>query len=307
MAEDYTEKVLDEMNTRRLDLLALIAVREREMREDCCELKDIEVRIAHASLRNRSALPELLIMRQRISTQWLTEHNKPKGWLNPAYNCDICKDTGYIDGKLCACVRNEAARRMFRDAGLTDNSPSFERFDLSMFSETTRTKNGRTLREYMAFLRDLGLSYSDRFPKLQTPNLLLSGPTGCGKTFILDSIAGRVISRGFWVVRTTAFGVNDIMAKALFGRADPDSLFDCDLLALDDLGSEPLLNKVTISSLFSLLNERIAKGKPFIISTNLKPGEILQRYNERIFSRMTDARSTRIIEFEGVDLRRGNQ
>jgi DNA replication protein DnaC len=304
MAGDMTERILDELATRRLERQSAVASREREMRECCPALRDIDVKIAAASLRDRAALPSLMEARAHLAADWLRDRGKPDDWLAPAFGCAACRDEGYAGGRLCACVRNEAARRMFNEAGLTDNSPSFERFDLKVFPESVRTKSEHSLRDYMAFLRDLGLNYSDRFPELQKPNLLFTGPTGSGKTFLLDAIAGRVIARGHWVVRATAFGVNDVMAKALFDRADPDSLFDCDLLALDDLGSEPLLNKVTISSLFSLLNERMAKGRPFIISTNLTPEEILKRYGERIFSRMTDARTTRIIEFEGVDLRR---
>jgi DNA replication protein DnaC len=305
MAGDATEKVLDELNTLRIERQAVVTAREREMRESCPELKALDMQIARCCLRDKSPLPGLRLQREAIISQWLTERALPQNWLSPSPNCGTCKDTGYAEGKLCSCVRNEASRRLFSEAGLTANSPSFEKFDLSIFPEDRKVADGRTtVRERMAFLKELGLSYSDKYPELQKPNMLFTGKPGRGKTYLMDCIAGRVISRGYWVIRATAFGVNDIMAKALFDRADPDSLFECDLLVLDDIGSEPLLNKVTISSFFNLLNERSIKGKPFIISTNLTADEILKRYGDRIFSRMTDARSTRVIEFDGVDLRR---
>lgn len=305
MPENFTEKVLEELNTKRLKRQVLISSREREMREICPELKALELRIARASLVDRQAVLALINERNIAVEVWLASYGKTADWLNPSVECQACEDTGFANGQLCACVRNEVARRMFSEAGLTSSSPTFDKFDLSLFPENKNISDGRTVREHMTFLRDVGLTYSDKFPDLQKPNMLFYGVNGRGKTFLLDCIAGRVISRGYWAIRATAFSVNDVMAKALFDRADPDSLFECDLLALDDLGSEPILNKVTINSFFSLLNERTVKGKPFIISTNLTPDEILRRYGDRIFSRITDARTVRVLEFEGIDLRRG--
>jgi DNA replication protein DnaC len=305
MAGDITEKVLDDLNAKRLQRQALSATHEKAMRESCPELKAIDAQIARCSLSDKPALPGLLKKRESTVSKWLKSNGHPDTWLIPAQDCTICGDTGYTQGKLCTCVRNETARRLFDEAGLTKNSPSFDKFDLSVFSGSERVSGGRTVREFMETMREGGISYSDNFPDVQIPNMLFTGKPGRGKTFLMDCIASRVISRGFWVVRATAFGVNDVMAKALFDRADPESLFACDLLALDDLGSEPILNKVTISSMFSLLNERAAKGRPFIVSTNLTPEEILKRYGDRVFSRIADARTTRVIEFEGEDLRRG--
>lgn len=306
MAGDFTDQVLNEMTARRDARQAASEERRRRMRVACPDLKAMDIMIAKAARADKDALRQLECRRRETAERWLQEQGLPAGWLDVPADCPLCGDTGFLDGRLCTCVRNEVARRMHSAAGLGGNSPTFERFDLTLFPDTVMTKHGCSVRGYMEFLRDMGLSYVARFPNVQKPNLLFTGPTGCGKTYLLDSIASALIGRGFWVVRVTAFGVNDIMAKAMFEKANPDHLFECDLLALDDLGSEPLLNKVTVNSLFNLLNERLAAGKPFIISTNLTPGEVLRRYDERIFSRMTDQRTTRIFEFEGVDLRRGS-
>ncbi len=303
MANNHIEFVLNELQTTRLQRLAMVADRERGLRETCPDLKALDLSIARAARLEKGLLPNLYEQRRQLLSQWLSDQALPADWLTPPPDCAKCGDTGYVQGALCACVRNEAARRMFAEAGLTDSSPSFTRFNLEVFPDK-RLANGHTLREQMERIRDYALNYATHFPSVPMPNLLFSGRPGCGKTFLLDSIAGRVIERGFWVVRATAFSVNDLMAKAMFDRADPDSLFACDLLALDDLGTEPIFNKVTINSFFNLVNERLANGKPTIISTNLTTDEILKRYGDRIFSRITDQRTTRIFEFEGVDLRK---
>ncbi len=303
MAGEFVEQILNEISTKKDARVAAAAGRARAVREACPELKTVELEIARAARAGRTDLEELTAKREHLVGRWLAEQGLPADWLQAKADCPLCQDNGFVQGQLCACVRNEAARRMYSDAGLTQNSPSFEKFDLSLFSDTVMTKSGASVRDYMAFLQQMGQAYAARFPNLQKPNLLFTGPTGCGKTYLLDCIAAALIERGFWVVRATAFGANEIMAKAVFEKANPDHLFDCDLLALDDLGSEPLFSK-SKTYLFNLLNERMAAGKPYIVSTNLSAGEILQRYEERIFSRITDQRTTRIFEFEGVDLRK---
>ncbi len=302
MAGEFVEQILNEMSAKKDARLAAAAGRARTVRDACPELKAVELEIARAARAGKETLPELMARREALVGRWLAEQGLPQEWLLAQPDCPLCSDNGFSGGQLCTCVRNEVSRRMYRDAGLTQNSPSFEKYDLSLFPDTVMTKSGATVRDYMAFLREMGQTYAARFPGLQKPNLLFTGPTGCGKTYLLDCIAAELIKRGFWVVRATAFGANEIMAKAVFEKANPDHLFDCDLLALDDLGSEPLFSK-TKTYLFNLLNERMAAGRPYIVSTNLSAGEILQRYEERIFSRITDQRTTRIFEFEGVDLR----
>jgi DNA replication protein DnaC len=279
--------------------------REAAMRGEQPQIRGLDTAIARAALRDRPAYDALVQQRAALVGGWLKEQRLDPDYLRMPPDCPRCRDTGYAEGALCACVRNEVARRMFRDAGLADDGPSFEKFDLSLFSETQKIGNGLSVREYMRRLRDACTDYADRFPENIAVNRVFYGPSGVGKTYLMDCVARRVIARGFWVVRTTAFRVNEIMARAMFEKADPESLFDCDLLALDDLGVEPLLNKVTIASLTNLFNERSQQGKPFVISTNLRPEEILRRYGERLFSRMLDTRSTKIYEFEGSDLRRG--
>lgn len=305
MPENYTESVLEEWKNRRIDRVAQRTQREAQMRLQSAEIRALDSAIARAARQDREAYAALTARRPALIAAWLREQGLQEDHLDLPVDCPRCGDSFFVGGSLCSCVRNEVARRMFRDAGICADGPSFERFDLNLFSESKRAGNGLSVREYMRRLRDACADYAERFPDNPAVNRVFYGASGVGKTYMLDCIARRAIERGHWVVRTTAFRVNETMAKAMFERADPDSLFECDLLALDDLGVEPLLNKVTIASLTNLFNERAQQGKPFILSTNLNPEEILRRYGERLFSRLMDTRTTKIYEFEGTDLRRG--
>ncbi len=301
MANDYVDLALNALKSRRDTRDALADARRRQLYEGCPGLRTLELAIARAARTAPETLPALTAQRLALTEQWLADQSLPADWLTPPPGCALCADTGWRGGALCACVRNEAARRMFADAGLKDNGPSFDRYDLSVFPADAQTSAGLPLREHMARLRDMALGWADRFPN--PTNLVFHGRPGLGKSYLMDCVARRVIDRGYWVVRATAFRVNDVMAKALAERADPDPFFDCDLLVIDDLGAEPVLNKVTVSSFFNLFNERNAAGKPYLVSTNLPPEGLLQRYGERVFSRLTDTRLNQLIAFEGVDLR----
>ena len=303
MANDYTEAALNALKGRQDGRAAEAQSRRKLLNETCPDLKALEVAIARAALAAPESLPELQAQRLTLIGDWLAQRGLGSDWLTPPPSCPLCRDDGWRDGQLCACVRNDAARRMFADAGLAPDGPSFERYDLNIFPADARTAAGAPLREHMARLRDGAVAWADRFPTLPRPNMLFLGRPGLGKSYLMDSIARRVIDRGYWVVRATAFRTNDIFAKALADKADPDPFFDCDLLVIDDLGAEPVLNKVTVSSFFNLFNERNAAGKPWLISTNLTPEGLITRYGERVFSRLTDTRLTQLIEFEGVDLR----
>ena len=138
-------------------------------------------------------------------------------------------------------------------------------------------------------------------------NLLLSGSGGLGKTFLLNCVFERVISRGFSAVRITAFRMLEAMRRQCFGAADGDVSFDqlleAPLLLVDDLGSEPMMKNITVEYLFTLLNERMAAGRRTVIATNLSPVQLKERYGERVASRLLDRSKGLLIQLEGKDLR----
>ncbi len=65
-------------------------------------------------------------------------------------------------------------------------------------------------------------------------------------------------------------------------------MLDCDVLVIDDLGTESTLKNVTKEYLYTVINERWLHGKTTVITTNLTPAELMNRYGESIASRILD-------------------
>ena len=146
-------------------------------------------------------------------------------------------------------------------------------------------------------------AYADDFSK-KSPSLLLYGKTGLGKTHLSLSIAGKAVEAGYGVIYMTAQNLFNRLEREKFGRGDGENteqaILDCDLLIIDDLGSE-FISQLTVSSLYNIVNCRGLEEKPTIISTNLTPDEIRNTYSDRIASRILSAYT--ILQFDGADIR----
>lgn len=226
--------------------------------------------------------------------------------LEPAYGCPICKDTGFVGSPIheyCSCIKVALMRRLYDAAGIGEQT--FEHFDLSIFSEEPVDASGRTQRQMMESYRAYCQAYADRYPDVRRRNLLLTGPTGLGKTFMLNCIAARLLDRGTAVLRLTAYKMLEAMRRYHRGQDDGglDMMLHAEMLIIDDLGTEPMLENITVEYLFILLNERRSSGLPTLIATNLTPRELQARYTERIFSRLVDRSQTEVLRFAGSDVR----
>jgi DNA replication protein DnaC len=104
---------------------------------------------------------------------------------------------------------------------------------------------------------------------------------------------------------STAFALNDECRKYHFSLPSKVNEFmDCDVLIIDDLGTEPLLKNITLEYLFNIINLRQKRYKPTLISTNLSLDDILNRYDDRIFSRLSNKITSLTIPFNGIDMRK---
>jgi len=233
-------------------------------------------------------------------------------YLQPVYHCEKCKDTGYVGEVLkdrCECLNRKLQMKISARTGNgTDPRETFENYNSNVYPDIAYDENkDDTQRRYMERMRGRCESYADLFPNNPIRNLLFFGSSGLGKTYLMNCIANRVIQRGHTALKITAYQLTERMRAAVFENDTEGfrTLIEVPLLLIDDLGSEAILENVSIVQLFSILNEREIEGLATIISTNLKLREFRKRYTERICSRFLDPRNTMICRFSGQDIRLG--
>ena len=224
-------------------------------------------------------------------------------YLDPIYDCPVCRDTGSKDdAQQCECFTRRVLEDKLAAAKLSDNSISFELFDIGMFDDTPM-KSGKSQRQIMSKIRQLGEEYADAFP-LCDPYMILSGATGLGKTFLSKCIQRRVIERGYTTAFYTAYRLFSMFHRDRLGEAvDLSAMFEVPLLVIDDVGTEPMTRNVTVEYFFDLINERNNAGLHTIIVTNLALHEIKDRYGGHIHSRLMDRYTSKKIIFSGRDIR----
>ena len=230
-------------------------------------------------------------------------------YLEVRYRCHIGRDRGYVgdaDRHDCECFRarlDEERRKRARLDMAGDDT--FERFRADIFPAEPLPGVSYSQRDYMLRARDVCLRYCDDFPENRRRNLLLTGNTGLGKTFLLNCMANRLYARGVGVSYLTAYRMLSAMRESVMGQdSEPfDMMLTSDVLIIDDLGSEPIYRNVTVEMLFTLLNERIRARRHTLIATNLTAPQLLERYGERVSSRLMDTECTLIMAFAGADVR----
>lgn len=240
----------------------------------------------------------------------LKEHGFPEDYLDPVYSCPLCRDSGLVNGKHCRCFDREVIRLFYTQSGLSSvlEKENFDHLSMKYYpADLIDPVSGRSSRMIM----EKAVSDCRRFCSHydEEPGfLLLTGLPGLGKTFLSHCIARELIESGHSVIYYSAGKLFDSLADAQFRResTEPENAVDmnyltgCDLLIIDDLGTE-LSNAFTSSAFFRLLNERMAENKGMVISTNLPMSDLKNLYSERIVSRIIE-RFT-LISLFGKDIR----
>lgn len=224
------------------------------------------------------------------------------------YQCAACEDTGYVEGRQCSCMRRALAEESCRASSLSVlfDSQNFDSFDFGYYGNTVDEGEGASPRERMESIYQVCKGFVEHFDS-EPDSLFFYGGAGLGKTFLSTSIARELLTRGKSVVYQSAAALFSLYMDYTFGRVDAssakpqlDSLASCDLLIIDDLGTEAISSYST-AYLFEILNERILHGKKMVISTNLNVSEIASIYSERIHSRLLE--HFILLKFIGSDIR----
>ena len=250
----------------------------------------------------RTSIAALALERRAI----LTDNGYAPDYLELPYTCPICQDTGYVESRKCSCFKKAEIELLYTQSNLAEilKKENFEHFSFDYYSDTIKNEaTGLTARETARRAYDMAQGFVRGFDK-NFENLFLYGDTGVGKTFLSHCIAHELLKSAHCVLYFSAFDLFDLLAGNTFSKKDKSTedelIYDCDLLIIDDLGTE-LTNSFVSSQLFLCINERIMRRKSTIISTNLKLENFSETYSERTFSRI--ASNYQMVKLIGKDIR----
>lgn len=307
--EEYSRKYLqvqEAASKRREEIHAVLP----EIKEIDRLLSDMGLRIMQAALTNdnyEAAVSQIeaesVALEQRRA-EILIKNGFPADYTAPQYECEACGDTGYVDYKMCSCMRKKLILAGYASSGIGTlmQTQSFANFSLEYYA------NDRMTYLLMQSNLERAKQYAATFHPAKSDNLAMFGGTGLGKTHLSTAIAREVIEGGWDVVYVSCVDMFADYEAQRFGNstgtptgADLSRYTDCDLLIIDDLGTE-LTNQFTTSCLYGLLNTRLNRHLPVILSTNLETDEFRKRYWDRITSRVLG--NFTVMPFKGTDVRR---
>ncbi|MCR4684450.1 MAG: ATP-binding protein [Lachnospiraceae bacterium] len=291
------DAIMRSYEERRLANRHLLTERKQEVYDLIPEYAALDAELGNMSVEQGRKLihgdqEALKVLREQIrlitekKEKLMTEYGFPADYLEEIYTCRDCRDTGYIDGKKCKCLKQAILRVLYAQSNI-EQVLSEENFD-NLSYEYYNDSDVEKMRQIIGECRD----FADRFDKTYE-NLLLCGSVGVGKTYLTNCIAAKLLNSGHSVIYFTSFKLFELLGKCSFrpDEADEDimalheDIFDCDLLIIDDLGTE-ITNSFVASELFKILNERHLRKRSTIISTNLSLAALNEKYTERNFSRI---------------------
>ena len=314
------ENARREMERRRTIAEQELDRRRSELFEKCPEAQSIEENLTKISVAAgravlsgadiRSELEALkdksLRLQERLD-DLLVKNGYGKNWLEEWYVCKKCGDKGFVDGKMCSCMKS-LLRQMSYDE-LNSISPlelsSFESFDLKYYPDQTDERTGKNPNYVMSKALSFCTRYAEEFTT-RSHSLIFQGDSGLGKTHLSLAIASKVIEKGYGVIYVSTPAVlSKLENERFYSRGEQRSsteqlLCECDLLILDDLGTE-FSTKFSVAEIYNILNTRMMSSLPTIISTNLTLARIQEQYGSRLVSRVIGGLDR--VELIGTDVR----
>lgn len=317
MIKGYQTELIDMYEKIRTDENRKLMKRREEIKNKYPEILELDTAIqklclnlSMAALRGITDQNELNNIKEEITDlrakkyEMLVSHGYNPDYLNLHYNCPKCKDTGFIGIDKCSCFKSKLIKLYYKDSDLEEavKTNNFKNFNINLYSNHklnderyTPRKNIEDILEYITG------EYLPNFKNSNT-NLLFYGNSGTGKTFLSWCIAKELLDKGFLVVYKTSDDLLRALKDIKFNN-DTDLenlLINCDLLIIDDLGSEQITD-FSSTELFTLINKKILKNKKMLISTNLSLPLISKRYSERISSRIIG--EFKLFKFFAEDIR----
>ena len=259
--------------------------------------------------KQEDSIRSLIISNEKKKKQLLIKHGYPEDYLEMPYKCPVCEDTGYVNGRKCACFKNAELELLYESSRLSNvlKKENFAHFSFHCYSDNIEDgENGQTPRALASIAYERARHFAEGIGEPGN-DLLIYGKTGVGKSFLSHCIAKEALEKSFSTLYFSAQDLFDALADSDFGRTTDEKarlIYECDLLIIDDLGTE-LTNNFVNTRLFYLVNERAAAHRSTIISTNLSIEELAAKYSERIFSRIMS--SYNMIKLIGNDIRIQNK
>lgn len=286
------EEIDAQMRGQMAELVRLTVARRDGMQEELARLRDenLELQMRRAEL--------------------LVENGWPIDYLDELYDCPKCRDSGLYRDAPCECLETLYNMELTKELAvlLRSGDESFANFDLRLYSDAYDAELGGSPRRAMEIVYNTCRKFAENFPEVSA-NLLLQGGTGLGKTYLSACIARVVAEKGFSVCYDSAAAALEAFERQKFSRDMEEAeaaaarvrrMLDCDLMILDDLGTE-MVTSMSVSALYTLLNTRLIHGRKIIISTNLSDEVLNRKYSEQIVSRIRG--EFLCLRFAGQDIR----
>lgn len=297
--QNYEKKQLNikhEINKRKTEIykrIPLIKVLDDEIASNSVNTTYYIIEHPDEAKDKLEQLQESNFMLSGKKIRLLLDNGYPEDYLQPKYDCNLCKDTGYIGNEKCICLKQAMIDAAYEQSNIKNiiKEENFSTFSFDYYSNNIDSRFNLSPLENIRIIYGKCKKFVNEFDNDFT-NIILFGQAGLGKTFLCNCIAKALLDSSHTVIYLTSFQLFKLFEDYKFNNVDDkvpeeqiESIFDCDLLIIDDLGTE-FNNRFTGVELFNCLNTRLLNKKSTLISTNLSPNDWSKQYSDRIVSRI---------------------
>lgn len=319
LSNSQYDAIMREYGRQQMENQHRLEARKNEIYREIPAIRELEAEIAGRSVAGAkrllggdtgvlSQLKEDLADLREQKALLIRAKGYPDDYLELHYRCPDCKDTGWRDGRKCHCFLKAQMKLLYAQSNLDQvlDQENFGNLSYAYYDDQEILPEiGLTNADYMRRVVRGCMDFAADFDR-KKENLLFTGSTGVGKTFLTNCIARALMDSGHSVIYLSAGDLFEVFSRNKFDYDTPEDMrdtyryiLDCDLLIIDDLGTE-LNNSFTSSQLFYCINERMNMSRSTIISTNLSIARLRDSYTDRVTSRIM---RYRIIPLYGRDIR----